>query len=112
MDAIVDIVRRAGAYLIHDCTYRHFAYDHTLAATRYPEGTLTVYSFSKWLGLAGLRVGALVSNADIVEKLASAPPNNLGSSIFSQRAAVAGLKVKAEWFPSVLMQQRGQSEAH
>jgi aspartate/methionine/tyrosine aminotransferase len=106
IDAIVEIVRRAGAYLIHDCTYRHFAYDHTLAASRFPEGTLTVYSFSKWLGLAGLRVGALVSNADIIEKLASAPPNNLGSSIFAQRAAIAGLQVKAEWFPAVLANQR------
>jgi aspartate/methionine/tyrosine aminotransferase len=110
IDAITDIVRRAGAYLIHDCTYRHFAYDHTLAATRYPERTLTIYSFSKWLGLAGLRVGAIVSHPDIIEKLASAPPNNLGSSILSQRAAAAGLKIKSEWFPGVLAQQRGNQK--
>ncbi len=106
IDSIVEIVRSAGAYLIHDCTYRHFAYDHTLAATRYPEKTLTVYSFSKWLGLAGLRVGAIVSSSGIIEKLAGAPPNNLGSSIFAQRAAAAGLRVKAEWFPAVLANQR------
>ncbi|KAA0969523.1 pyridoxal phosphate-dependent aminotransferase [Aureimonas fodinaquatilis] len=106
ISAIADICREAGAYLIHDCTYRHFAYDHTLAAKQYPEKTLTVYSFSKWLGLAGLRVGAIVANGDIIEKLASSPPNNLGSSIFSQRAAVAGLRVKSEWFPDVLANQR------
>ena len=100
--AIADIAREAGAWLIHDCTYRHFAYDHTLAATLYPEKTITIYSFSKWLGLAGLRVGAIVAHPDLVERLAVAPPNNLGSSILSQRAAAAGIRVKAEWFPQVL----------
>lgn len=104
--AIVKIVRDAGAYLIHDCTYRHFAYHHTLAATLYPEKTITVYSFSKWLGLAGLRIGAVVAHGNVVEQLASSPPNNLGSSIFAQRAAAAGLRTKAEWFPAVLAQQR------
>lgn len=100
--AIADIARKADAWLIHDCTYRHFAYDHTLAATLYPEKTITIYSFSKWLGLAGLRVGAIVAHPDLVERLAVAPPNNLGSSILSQRAAAAGIRVKAEWFPQVL----------
>lgn len=100
--AIAAIARKAGAWLIHDCTYRHFAYDHTLAATLYPEKTITIYSFSKWLGLAGLRVGAIVAHPDLVERLAVAPPNNLGSSILSQRAAAAGIRVKAEWFPQVL----------
>ncbi len=103
---IVAAVREAGAYLIHDCTYRHFAYEHHLAAKLYPERTLTVYSFSKWLGLAGLRVGAIVGHPDLVERLAAAPPNNLGSSILSQRAAMAGLTIKAEWFPGVLAEQR------
>lgn len=108
--AIVEIARKADAYLVHDCTYRHFAYEHTLAATLYPEKTITIYSFSKWLGLAGLRVGAIVAHPDLVERLAMAPPNNLGSSILSQRAAAAGLKVKAEWFPQVLAQQRANQK--
>ncbi len=106
IEGIVAAVREAGAYLIHDCTYRHFAHEHHLAAARYPERTLTVYSFSKWLGLAGLRVGAIVGHPDLVERLAAAPPNNLGSSILSQRAAMAGLRIKAEWFPGVLAEQR------
>nr|WP_299742507.1 pyridoxal phosphate-dependent aminotransferase [Devosia sp.] len=104
--AIVEVVEKAGAYLIHDCTYRHFAYSHTLAATLYPERTLTIYSFSKWLGLAGLRVGAVVAHPDIIEKLAASPPNNLGSSLLAQRAAMAGLAIKDEWFPGVLAQTR------
>jgi aspartate/methionine/tyrosine aminotransferase len=110
IDGIVAAAREAGAYLIHDCTYRHFAYDHTLAASRYPERTLTIYSFSKWLGLAGMRIGAVVSNPDIIEKLSAAPPNNLGSSILAQRAALAGLGIKAEWFPGVLAQQRANQK--
>lgn len=103
---IAAIVRDAGALLIHDCTYRHFADGHSLAARHYPEGTLTTYSFSKWLGIAGLRVGAVVAEAGLIERLAEAPPNNLGSSFLAQRAAIAGLKHKDEWFPAVQRAQR------
>ncbi len=107
---IAAVARAAGAYLIHDCTYRHFAYEHHLAAAVYPERTLTIYSFSKWLGLAGMRVGAVVSTPDIIARLADAPPNNLGSSILSQRAALAGLGIKAEWFPGILANQRANQK--
>ena len=72
----------------------------------YPERTITTYSFSKWLGLAGLRVGAIIADPDVVERLAAAPPNNLGSSLLSQRAALAGLSIKDAWFPGVLAQTR------
>jgi aspartate/methionine/tyrosine aminotransferase len=108
--AIVDIVKEAGAHLIHDCTYRHFAHEHHLAAKLAPERTLTIYSFSKWLGLAGLRVGAVIAHPDMIERLAAAPPNNLGSSILAQRAAIAGLKIKDEWFPGVLAEQRANQK--
>lgn len=108
--AIVDIARSAGAYLIHDCTYRDFAFDHHFAAKLYPERTITVWSFSKWLGFAGLRMGALVTHPDLAERFAAAPPNNLGSSILAQRGAIAGLKVKGEWFPQVLAAQRHSQE--
>ena len=104
--AIAAIAKKAGAYLIHDCTYRHFAYQHHLAAPLYPERTITIYSFSKWLGLAGLRIGAIVADAEIIDMLAASPPNNLGSNILAQRAAVAGLAIRDEWFPAVLSQQR------
>jgi histidinol-phosphate/aromatic aminotransferase/cobyric acid decarboxylase-like protein len=51
------------------------------AATYYPERTITIYSFSKWLGLAGMRIGAIVANADLIDRLAAAPPNNLGCNV-------------------------------
>lgn len=103
---IAAIARGAGAILVHDCTYRHFAAGHVLAAAHYPEGTITTYSFSKWLGIAGLRLGALVAAPEMIEELAAAPPNNLGASILAQRAAIAGLAHKEEWFPAVNAAQR------
>lgn len=99
-------VNQHDAILVHDCTYRDFAYQHTLAAHSDPNHTITTYSFSKWLGLAGLRVGATIAHPDIINLLAAAPPNNLGSNILSQRAAIAGLRIKSDWFPAVLQQQR------
>jgi aspartate/methionine/tyrosine aminotransferase len=109
--AFTEIARRHNAYFLHDCTYRHFADGHSLAAQFYPERTITIYSFSKWLGLAGMRIGALVAHPDLVDRLAGAPPNNLGSNIVSQRAAIAGLKIRDEWFPDInRRQRRNQSE--
>jgi aspartate/methionine/tyrosine aminotransferase len=106
MRRIASIARACGAVLVHDCTYRHFAEGHTLAARFDMEGTITTYSFSKWLGAAGLRVGAAVAAPDLIRRLAAAPPNNLGSNVVSQRAAMAGLRVKHEWFPDVQRVQR------
>lgn len=105
-----DIARSVGAYLLHDCTYRDFADSHTLAATVDPERSFTIYSFSKWLGLAGLRVGAVVANKALVDRLASKSTATLGSSVIAQRAAMAGLGVKSEWMPRVqFVQRRNQS---
>jgi len=106
MRRITAIAKARGALLIHDCTYRHFAEGHTLAARFYPEGTITTYSFSKWLGAAGLRVGAAVAAPGLIQRLAAAPPNNLGSNVVSQRAAMAGLAAKRDWFPEVQKTQR------
>jgi aspartate/methionine/tyrosine aminotransferase len=106
IEAIAAIARSVGAYLIHDATYCHFADNFTSAFSFYPEKTIVTYSFSKWLGLAGMRLGAVLASPEIIEKLASAPPNNLGSNVLSQRAAIAGLKTKAQWFPEIVRRQR------
>ena len=110
IEAIADIARSAGAYLIQDCTYRDFAFSHHLAAKRYPERTITVWSFSKWLGFAGLRIGAIIGHPDVIERLAAASPNNLGSNIVAQRGAIAGLAIKSQWFAEVLSEQRSNQE--
>lgn len=103
---ICDIARSQKSFLIQDCTYRDFSHDHHLAAHYYPEGTITMWSFSKWLGVAGLRVGAIIANADLIERLSFAPPNILGSNVVAQRGAIEGLKHKTEWFPQVLATTR------
>ena len=106
MRKIAAIAAERGAILVHDCTYRHFAESHTLAAKFYPEKTLTIYSFSKWVGLAGLRVAALVGSPALLAPMARVAPNNLGSNVLSQRAALEGLRCKAEWFPTTQAIQR------
>ncbi len=107
------IARDADAWLIHDCTYRHFAHDHTLAYRFYPEKTITTYSFSKWLGLAGLRVGGLMARPASIEMLSEGQPNGLGSNLVSQKGAIAGLRTKAEWFPEVnRIQRANQASIH
>src|SRR5690606_19600315 len=62
---------------------------------------ITMYSFSKWLGMAGMRLGAMVASPETIELLADAPPNNLGSNVLSQKAAIAGLETKSQWFPQI-----------
>ena len=97
LEAITDIARATGSLVVHDCTYRHFATGHSLAAELYPEGTFTTYSFSKWLGLAGLRLGAVVAAPELLARLTAIPSNPLGAGITAQRAAIAGLEVKDSW---------------
>lgn len=111
IQAIAEIAKSVGAYLIHDATYAHFADDFTPAFQFYPEKTIVTYSFSKWLGLAGMRLGAVIASPDIIETIATAPPNNLGSNVLSQRAAIAGLKTKAEWFPQTKRRLRRNQQA-
>ncbi len=109
--AFTDIARSVDAYLIHDATYSQFAEGFTPAFRFYPEKAIVTYSFSKWLGLAGMRLGAVLAHPDIIERIATAPPNNLGSNVLSQRAAIAGLKTKAEWFPEILRRLRANQAA-
>jgi aspartate/methionine/tyrosine aminotransferase len=98
---IVEVARATDSYLIHDATYRHFADGHSLAARLYPERTFTTYSFSKWLGLAGLRVGAVVAAPELLADAMSVPPNPLGAGIQGQRAAIAGLHVRDRWLATL-----------
>ncbi|ODN71835.1 pyridoxal phosphate-dependent aminotransferase [Methylobrevis pamukkalensis] len=101
IEAFAAIARDCGALLVHDCTYRDFAEGHHPALHAAPEGAIVSLSFSKWLGLAGLRVGALVGNPALLEEIAPYASGVLGASVIAQRAAEAGLTVKGEWMASV-----------
>jgi aspartate/methionine/tyrosine aminotransferase len=107
LTAFAEIVRAQGAILIHDCTYRDFAEGHTPAARIAPDVAVTVVSFSKWLGFAGLRLGALVARGDLLERLAAFSDAPLGSGVVAQMGALAGLSVKTEWMETVQAVQRG-----
>lgn len=111
LEAIVEVARAADAYVIHDATYRHFADGHTLVADLYPERTFTTYSFSKWLGLAGLRIGAVVAERELLHDVMRVPANPLGSSIVAERAAIAGLSDPSAWLAELRTTNRRNLEA-
>lgn len=111
LTAITDLARATNSYVVQDATYRHFADAHTLAASLYPERTFTTYSFSKWLGLAGLRLGAVAAAPELLAELTTVPANPLGSSIVGQRAAIAGLQVKGPWLTEVRATNRRNLDA-
>jgi aspartate/methionine/tyrosine aminotransferase len=100
--AFCEIAQDAGIYVLNDVTYRDVATLHTLAAGFYPEGTITVYSFSKNCGLAGLRLGAHIATNELIQQIAQYKINDLGTSIVSQVAGIAALKTKLDWLPKVV----------
>lgn len=102
IEAFSEIAQRHGAILIHDCTYRDFAPSHYPALKVSTKNTIVTLSFSKWLGLAGLRIGAFIADVSIVEKVASYATGVLGANVVAQRAALAGLVVKKDWMKTVI----------
>ncbi len=101
IEAFSAIARRHGALLVHDCTYRDFADGHHPALFASTENTIVSMSFSKWLGLAGIRVGAFVAAPELAAEIASWSTGVLGGSVIAQRAAQAGLSVKPAWMADV-----------
>ncbi|GGJ13059.1 pyridoxal phosphate-dependent aminotransferase [Neoroseomonas lacus] len=99
--AFAAIAKDVGALFVHDCTYRDFADDHHPALLEAPDNAVVSVSFSKWLGLAGLRIGALVAPAAMLEDFAAQSTGVLGASVIAQRAALAGLAVKPDWMATV-----------
>lgn len=102
IEVFSQIARKNNALLVHDCTYRDFATEHFPALKVSTENTVVSMSFSKWLGLAGLRIGAFVTNKKLAEEISSFATGVLGASVVAQRAALAGLTVKQEWMEEVL----------
>ena len=81
-----------------DITYKDFAREHFLVENYAPGQTITIYSFSKIFGMAGLRVGGVISSKPIIDSIKNAVVNDLGVNIISQYGAIAGLKSKDQWF--------------
>lgn len=101
IEAFAAIAKECGALLVHDCTYRDFATGHYPALKASLDNVVVTMSFSKWLGLAGLRIGAFIAAPALAAEIASWSTGVLGASVVAQRAAMAGLSVKAEWMEEV-----------
>ncbi len=94
---IAEIAKKHDLIVLHDITYKDFADDHTLVAKYAPENTITVYSFSKTFGMAGLRIGAAISSPDLMRPMRSSVINDLGTNSLAQEAAIAGLEAGNDW---------------
>jgi len=92
--------------LIHDITYRDFAYEHTLASEFVPERTIFACSFSKNVGFAGMRLGALVMPEEYSDILHKYRTNVLSANVIAQVGAKKALETKEEWLPDMLEQSR------
>ena len=88
-------------FLLHDITYKDFARNHYLAADYAPKNTLTIYSFSKIFGMAGTRIGAVVTTKPIMVLIKNVVVNDLGVNIIAQEGAMAGLRTKKDWIGNV-----------
>ncbi|MGB9937940.1 MAG: pyridoxal phosphate-dependent aminotransferase [Methanobacterium sp.] len=97
-------------YLLHDITYRDFARNHYLTSKYAPERSVTVYSFSKIYGMAGLRIGAMISTPEILNSVRSILINDLGTNIVAQKGALAAIKSKPEWINRIRSTTRGNQK--
>ncbi len=96
-----EIAEENDIYLLHDVTYRDFARGHCLAAKRAPDHTITIYSFSKIYGMAGLRIGAMVSTPEIINSVRTILINDLGTNVVAQKGAIAAVNSKYEWLDRI-----------
>lgn len=103
---ISEIAEDNDVLLIHDITYRDFAYEHTLASEFVPERTIFVYSFSKNVGFAGMRLGALIMPEKYSELLHKYRTNVLSANVIAQVGGKKALETKEEWLPNMLGQSR------
>jgi aspartate/methionine/tyrosine aminotransferase len=97
-------------YLIHDVTYKDFARKHYPVAKYAPNNTITIYTFSKISGMAGLRIGAMISSFEVIEAIKSIIINDLGTNIVSQSGAIAALKSKDKWLNDIVNTTRNNQK--
>lgn len=95
------IAEENDLYLLHDITYRDFAREHFLAAHYAPNHTITIYSFSKIFGMAGLRIGSIIGIKETINSVRTILINDLGTNLIAQAGAIAALKSKDSWIDEI-----------
>lgn len=96
-----EIAKENDIILMHDITYKDFAQEHFLAAKYAPENTVSAFSFSKIFGMAGLRLGAVVSTPENIDAIRNVIINDVGTNMIAQYGAIAALKSKPDWIDRV-----------
>ena len=99
---IVEIARRAGAYLMADEVYRHLTQDDTYSesvADMYEKG-ISVGSMSKTFSMAGLRLGWIATRDEkaMREFLTHRDYDHISSGMLDERVAALALKYKEAIF--------------
>jgi aspartate/methionine/tyrosine aminotransferase len=110
MKEFAKIATENGIYLLHDITYRDFAKEHFLAAKYAPNHSITVYSFSKVFGMAGMRIGSIIGTSEIINSVRTILINDLGTNLISQAGAIAALKSKKDWIENVTSTTRNNQK--
>ena len=109
VQAIVELTRRKGCYLLVDETYREMAFDGVLpyaaASTETSsDHVISVASFSKTFGLPGIRVGWLMTqNAELFERFFAAKEQiQICGSALDEEIAYQFYCRKQEFLPTIL----------
>jgi aspartate/methionine/tyrosine aminotransferase len=109
VEALVELARREGLWLLSDEVYEGYAYEgeHVYARALAPERTLASYSFSKAFGMAGNRCGWVVGPAEAVAQLRKVSTHSFYSApTASQHAALRALQGADGWLRETADQYR------
>ena len=104
LQAIFEICREHGIWLVVDETYRDFLADaadppHALFAdARWQDGLIALYSFSKSFCIPGQRLGAIAAGASVVEQIVKIMDNlQICAQRPAQHAVARAIPALAGW---------------
>ncbi|KZX10295.1 pyridoxal phosphate-dependent aminotransferase [Methanobrevibacter filiformis] len=97
-------------YMIHDITYKDFARSHYSVAKYAPSHAITIYSFSKISGMAGLRIGAIISSSELIASIRPILINDLGTNLVAQAGAITALRSKETWIERIVTTTRNNQK--
>ncbi len=89
MKEVVEEAQRKGASVISDEVYDVFVYEGKHESLLEYAKSFMVYSFSKCLAVPGWRIGVLIAEREIIEKLKSVAANVYGSPPLMEQYAIA-----------------------